>query len=190
MKRDEILIRALRNVLIQLKVYEMKDLGCTEEEMLNLIDNLPLDIDIVSNPLDMKNIIEVMGDIGMDVCKKFDMEELSLFFGIEVINDWSPVPGITSDRKAFEIEVDVESDYVGHVVFHTMYEMISEGDYPDRIPRDILNKTLDFFGKKEEFETCKEIKDFMEKNKRLISDSMSQIELEQWKSRNVWKFKV
>ncbi len=35
-------------------------------------------------------------------------------------------------------------------MFHTVFEMISEGDYPDRIPKELVEKTLDFFSKEED----------------------------------------
>ncbi len=187
MKRDDLLIKALKNVLIQLKIYEMKDLGCTEEEILDFIDNHPLTMDIVSNPIDMQNIIEAMEDIGMDVCGKFDVEDLTLFFGVEIEYEMPKIEGITDSRASFEIDVLDQGDFVNHLMFNTVYEMITEGDYPDSFPEELVSKTIEYFASKEEFDICEEIKSFMENNSRLITSSMSKNEFEQWKIKNIWK---
>jgi hypothetical protein len=66
--------------------------------------------------------------------------------------------------------------------------MITDGDFPDRIPKELITKSLEFFSGEEEFGICKDIKEFSDNNKRLIVSDMTNQEFEQWQRKNVWKF--
>ena len=171
MENKDLLIKALRNALIQLKVYEMQICGYTDKEITEFSEKNIISIRNLKDKQEFSDIFEIMEQVGFDVVQKFDVNDISLFFGIDSISFCEEIDDtVMSDSEFSELYKD--DPLFNYLMFHTLHEMITDGDYPDRIPSMLIDKSLEFFSNEEDFDICKQIKDFADTNKRLIVDDI------------------
>jgi hypothetical protein len=83
MKENELLIKALRNALIQLKIYEMQVAGYTDKEILEFSEKNVVSIRDIKSKDEFFSIMDTIENVGLDICQKFDISEISLFFGVD-----------------------------------------------------------------------------------------------------------
>lgn len=187
MENKDLLIKALRNALIQIKIYEMHIANVSDKEILKFSEQNIISISDVKDKSEIIKIMDIIENVGVDIFDRFDTDEIATYFGKDPRSFNKEMVDFTDDGKEVTEVLD-EDPFYSRLMYHTFLEMIQEGDFSDRIPKELVDRSLEFFSSQEEFGTCKIIKDFYDNHKRFIVDSMCPQEFEQWQRKYIWKF--
>ena len=120
--------------------------------------------------------------------KQFDINAISTLFGMDSDSMCKKMDEALADDPFFELLN--EDPFLNQLMFNTVHEMIVDKDFSNGFPKELMDETIVFFGKQEEFKVCKIIKDFVDNNPKMVIENMSEQEFDNWKKENIWQLFV
>jgi len=184
----DLLVKALRNALIHIRVFEMQKGGYTDEEMNKFSDDNVISIRDVKDENEFHSIMNIMESVGFDISEQFDINAISTLFGMDSDSMCKKMDEALADDPFFELLN--EDPFLNQLMFNTVHEMIVDKDFSNGFPKELMDETIVFFGKQEEFKVCKIIKDFVDNNPKMVIENMSEQEFDNWKKENIWQLFV
>ena len=176
-RKEELMLRAIRNLVIQNKLLELQILEDRDPYIESLEASKVKNLEVLKGREDFIETVRIIEESLMeeDLVLRVSPMDISNIFGFDFMSFQKEVSSFVDDRDGTESEESIK-DIPRIGTYNKIYSLIHEmGDVSGRVPDFLVTDAIDYFSSEgvEEFKKCNVIKKYFDQNPKKILKTAS-----------------